>query len=66
MELFVTVIDFWYLRKSSDAESKKDIALDDCEEEINDTEDKEGKVSTNAILWWDSEIMNLKSLLQGW
>ena len=66
MKPFVTVIDFWYLRKSSDAESKKDIALDDCEEEINDTEDKEGKVSTNAILWWDSEIMNLKSLLQGW
>ena len=66
MEPFVTVIDFWYLRKSSDAESKKDIALDDCEEEINDTEDKEGKVSTNVILWWDSEIMNLKSLLQGW
>lgn len=66
MEPFVTVIDFWYLRKSSDAESKKDIALDDCEEEINDTEDKEGKVSTNAILWWTSEIMNLKSLLQGW
>ena len=66
MKPFITVIDVWYLRKSSDAEREKDIALDDCEEEINDTEDKEGKVSTNAILWWDSEIMNLKSLLQGW